>query len=112
MPLDHLAGLRSLEGGDLRGRCQEAARIPPPPKAFDSDLLMGEDGRMEKIREQRQNVCCAESQRQAEQGRRQVCCGAPPVPPPDYPYGPAAYVTDTVETPVVRFLGISRPRMG
>jgi len=57
----------------------------------------------------RQNACCDEPTQQAEQERRQgSCCGAPAVPPAGYPYGPAAYVTGTVETPVGAVPQVSR----
>jgi len=45
-------------------------------------------------------VCCGELREQKAPERRQSsCCGASPAPPDDYAYGPAAYVTGTVQTP-------------
>jgi hypothetical protein len=53
--------------------------------------------------------CCAAPTRQAEPGGRQGSyCGAPAAPPADHPYGPAAYVTGTVETPVGAVPRVSR----
>jgi hypothetical protein len=40
--------------------------------------------------------------------RQSSCCGAPAAPPTDYPYGPAAYVTGTVETPIGAVPRVSR----
>ena len=57
----------------------------------------------------RLNECCDAPTQQAEEARRQgSCCGAPAVPPADYPYGPAAYVTGTVATPVGAVPQVSR----
>jgi len=57
----------------------------------------------------RLNACCDAPTQQAEEARRQgSCCGAPAVPPADVPYGPAAYVTGTVETPVGAVRQVSR----
>ena len=40
--------------------------------------------------------------------RQGPCCGAPAVPPAEYAYGHAAYVTGTVETPVGAVPRVSR----
>jgi hypothetical protein len=54
-------------------------------------------------------ACCATPAPQADQERRQgSCCGAKAAPPADYPYGPAAYVTGTVETPAGAVPRVSR----
>ena len=53
--------------------------------------------------------CCDPTSREAGSDRGQSsCCGAPAVPPADYPYGPAEYVTGTVETPVGAVPQVSR----
>ena len=43
-----------------------------------------------------------------EERRPGSCCGASAVPPADYPYAPAAFVTGTVETPVGAVLQVAR----
>ena len=53
--------------------------------------------------------CCDPTSREAGSDRRQSsCCGAPAVPPAEYPYGAAEYVTGTVETPVGAVPRVSR----
>src|SRR5664279_4741462 len=48
-----------------------------------------------------QNACCGASTKQPKQEPRQSsCCGGAAARPADYPYGPAAYITGTIETPV------------
>ncbi len=56
-----------------------------------------------------QSACCGASVKQAKHEPRQSsCCGAPATPPADYPYGPAAYITGAVETPVGAVPQLSR----
>lgn len=53
--------------------------------------------------------CCDEPTRQAEMdGRKASCCGAAAVAPSDYPYGHAAFLAGTVETPVGAVPRLSR----
>ena len=48
----------------------------------------------------RDDAVCETSRQQEEPGRRAgSCCGAPRQPPVGYPYGPAGFVTGTLETP-------------
>jgi hypothetical protein len=54
-------------------------------------------------------TCCGAPPQAAEQRRRQrACCGAPAASSVDYRYGPAEYVTGTVETPVGAVSRVSR----
>ena len=56
-----------------------------------------------------QNACCGASTKQPKQEPRQSsCCGAPATPPADHSYGPAAYITGAVETPVGAVPRVSR----
>jgi hypothetical protein len=43
--------------------------------------------------------CCGDSAKSATPPASSSCCGAADVPPADYPYGPAPYVTGTAQTP-------------
>ncbi len=55
------------------------------------------------------SVCCAAPTQHQEPARRQnSCCGASPVGPADYPYGPAAFVTGTLNTPAGPVPQVSR----
>jgi len=55
------------------------------------------------------SACCTTSAQQEEPKRRQgSCCGASPVPPADYPYGPANFVTATLDTPAGPVPRVSR----
>jgi hypothetical protein len=50
--------------------------------------------------------CCGPAPK--PERRQSACCGARPAPPADYPYGPAAYVTGSLETPAGPVLKVSR----
>jgi hypothetical protein len=64
---------------------------------------------VESASAEKQSACCGTLTRPEEPARRQSsCCGAAPVPPSDYPYGPAAYVTGAVDTPASPVMRVSR----
>ena len=57
-----------------------------------------------------QSACCeTPTQHKGRKLGQSSCCGAPPLPPPDYRYGPAAYVTGTRgDARGPRLAGVSR----
>ena len=57
----------------------------------------------------KQSACCGAPTQPEEPARRQsACCGAPSVPPADYAYGPAAYLSGSVDTPAGPVPRVSR----
>jgi hypothetical protein len=52
--------------------------------------------------------CCGSAAEAAPAEKQSACCGAIPAPPAVYPYGPAAYVTGTLDTPAGPVRTVSR----
>ncbi len=95
--------IRRREAGEELPAGQSCCRPSPQPGGSCCSSAV------ESALSDQRSACCDASTQEAEPERRQgFCCGAPSVPPADYPYGPAAYVTGTVETPVDAVPRVSR----